>query len=47
MFYTHPQQGGVEGGDGYSNSQIMKNTKYYEMSTIYECIEKIIDDYCL
>ena len=23
-----------------SNSQIMKNTKYYEISTIYECVEK-------
>ena len=30
-----------------SNSQIMKNTKYYEISTIYECVSKIIDDYCL
>ena len=23
-----------------SNPQIMENTKYYEISTIYECIEK-------
>ena len=24
-----------------SNSQIMKNTKYYEISTFYECVEKL------
>ena len=24
-----------------SNSQIMKNKKYYEISTIYECVEKL------
>jgi len=23
-----------------NNSQTMKNTKYYEISTIYECVEK-------
>ena len=24
-----------------SNSQIIENTKYYEISTIYECVEKL------
>ena len=26
-----------------SNSKIMKNTKYYEISTIYECVEKFFE----
>ena len=30
-----------------SNSRIIENIKYYEISTVYECIEKKIDNYKL